>query len=245
MEAAPAARRQLSAGRLTRLLSISALVRRNPRLKMADVLRRLGISRSQFYRDREELLRLGFQFGRVGRAEGFSLNDDPVLPAVDMTLSELLSLSAATTALARAGEAEVAYLALRSLLGVLSRLPEGLRTTLEPYVEEAVAGEGFGCPLAVLGVLMEAISEGRRIVVRRAAVRPPSPEPLLIEPAALEELTIQPMTLDPHRVALAGGRLSLEAFWVEGGREVRVPLAGIATAGFTPFLTPDAPESAP
>lgn len=219
-EPAPA-RRQLSAGRLRRLLEISALVRRNPRLPMADVLRRLKVSRSQFYRDREELQRLGLRFGR--RAKGFSLAHDPLLPPVEVALSELLALAAAVSALARSGPFEPAYLALRSLLSLVTRLPGPLQAALEPFVLEAALAEGFGCPLAALEVIAQALSERRRIVI------------------GLEGAN-EPLTLDPQGVVLADGQLCLSGLWAEEGRPVCLPLSGIAAAGFTPFL---APEPAP
>jgi predicted DNA-binding transcriptional regulator YafY len=217
----PPPRRNLSAGRLRRLLEISALVRRNPRLRMAEVLGRLSISRSQFYRDRGELLRLGFSFGRRARLSGFTLAQDALLPPVEISISELLSLSAAVSALARTGDTATAYLGLRSLLAVLARLPEMVRAALTPFVEEVVLAGGFGCPLQVLEVLEQAIDEGRRIVIRRAD-------------------NDDPLTLDPERIAPEGGkRLQLEGLWVEQMRPVAVPLAEITEAGFTPFLTPE------
>lgn len=216
-------RRNLSAGRLRRLLEISALVRRNPRLKMADVLARLSISRSQFYRDREELLRLGFRFGRRGRAASFTLAQDPLLPPVEMSLSELLSLSAAIAALARAGETETAYLGLRSLLALIARLPEAMHVALQPFVEEVVLGEGFSCRLQVLEVLEQAIAEGQRIVIRRASG--------------------EALTVDPQRIAPEDGLLRLKGLWVEQMLPVTVPLSEIAEAGFTPFLAPQAQPS--
>jgi predicted DNA-binding transcriptional regulator YafY len=228
------ARRNLSTGRLRRLLDISALVRRNPRLKMAEVLSRLGISRSQFYRDREELQRLGLRFGR--RPRGFTLGRDLLLPPVEMAVSELLALCGAVSALARKGEAEAAYLALRSLLSLLARLPGPVRALLEPYAAEAVLGEGFGCPLPVLEVLMQAISEGRRIVIQTSAAREGAPES---PPGSLSESLS--MTIDPQGIVLREGDLHLQGLWVEGGRPASVPLAEILAAGFTPFLAPEPP----
>ena len=228
-EAAPrpaeAARRNLSAGRLRRLLEISALVRRNPRLRMNDILERLGVSRSQFYRDRDELLRLGFHFGRRSRLQGFTLAQDPLLPPVEMAVSELLSLSAAVAALARAGHTETAYLALRSLLAVTARLPAPMRAALEPFVEEVVLGEGFGCPLPVLEVLQQAIGEGRRIVIG-------------LGEAQTETRT---MTIDPQAIVAHQGALHLRGLDPERGQPALIPLAAIRQAGFTPFLAPEPP----
>jgi predicted DNA-binding transcriptional regulator YafY len=212
-------RRHLSAGRLRRLLQISALVRRNPRLKMPDLLRQLGVSRSQFYRDREELARLGLNFARQGRAHSFTLTHDPLLPPVQISLSELLSLSDALAALARAGRTETAYLALRSLRQMLARLPQELSATLEPFVQEVVLAEGFGCRLQVLEVLEQAMAEGRRIVVRRG------------------EGPLQ--TLDPEGIVPEDGQLRVRGLWVEENRPVSLPLAEITEAGVTPFLTPE------
>jgi hypothetical protein len=231
-------RRGLSAARLRRLLEISALVRRNPRLRMADILKQLAISRSQFYRDREELLRLGLHFGRSGRARGFTLDQDPLLPPVSMAVSELLALSSAVAALARAGQAEAAYLGLRSLLAVTGRLPESARAALEPFVEEVVLGEGFGCPLAVLEVLERAAAEGRRIVIRRALPggAEPSYETLTLDPLSIAPLAIAPLAIG---AAEAGG-LALTGY-SERGERLCVPLAEIEEAGFTPFLVPEPP----
>jgi predicted DNA-binding transcriptional regulator YafY len=214
----PPERRQLSAGRLRRLLEISSLVRRNPRLKMGGILRQLSISRSQFYRDREELMRLGLNFSRQASSRGFTLAQDPLLPPVELSLSELLSLSAAVAALARAGEAATAYLGLRSLLSMVARLPEELRATLEPYVEEVVLGEGFGCRLEVLDVLSRSVDEGLRIVLRRGE---------------------ESLTLDPEAIALHEGRLSLKALST-GRAPVAIPLTEIIEASATPFLAPEA-----
>jgi hypothetical protein len=107
-----------------------------------------------------------------------------------------------------------------------------VRALLEPYAAEAVLGEGFGCPLPVLEVLMQAISEGRRIVIQTSAAREGEPESPPESP---------PMTIDPQGIVPRQGAFHLQGLWVEGGRPASVPLAEILAAGFTPFLAPEPP----
>jgi hypothetical protein len=157
-----------------------------------------------------------------------------------MAVSELLALCGAVSALARKGEAEAAYLALRSLLSLLARLPGPVRALLEPYAAEAVLGEGFGCPLPVLEVLMQAISEGRRIVIQTSAAREGAPESPSESPPETLAKSLS-MTIDPQGIVPRQGDLHLQGLWVEGGRPASVPLAEILAAGFTPFLAPEPP----
>ncbi|MFH0809461.1 MAG: hypothetical protein V2A77_03170 [Pseudomonadota bacterium] len=240
------ARRRLSAGRLRRLLDISGMVRRNPRLNMAEILDRLAISRSQFYRDRQELRRLGFTFGRRGRAKNsFFLDQDLLLPPVAISVSELLLLSSAVAALAHAGHAETAYLGLRSLLALVARLPEEVGVTLLPYVEEVAVAEGFfGCRLELLDALVEAIQQRRRVVIQRAVAASGEAQNLREEdPAREETLSQETLSIDPHRLAAGpDGRLRIEGFWVERNLPVAVPLTDILQVGLTPFFSAPEPK---
>lgn len=65
--------------RILRLLHIIQELRNTPAQSLEQLLRTLGISRSQFYKDREALAALGFRFD-YRKCSGFQIVEDRLTP---------------------------------------------------------------------------------------------------------------------------------------------------------------------
>lgn len=61
--------------RMVRLLGLVQDIRLKPRQTIQNILEKYAISRSQFYKDKQILLRIGFAF-RYTKKEGFLILED-------------------------------------------------------------------------------------------------------------------------------------------------------------------------
>ena len=77
--------------RTLRLIRIMQELRSNPRQSLETVLKTFGISRSQFYNDRDALATIGFKFSYQTGA-GFSILEDRMTPIADFSLSDRVTL---------------------------------------------------------------------------------------------------------------------------------------------------------
>ena len=87
-----------------RLIKIVQEVKTNPYQTIPGLLQTLAISRAQFYKDRDALVGLGFEF-HYDRGKGrFVITRDAYLPIENLTLSERISLLMAVRQLSAAGD---------------------------------------------------------------------------------------------------------------------------------------------
>lgn len=82
----------IHARRIQRLLTIIREIRDNPGQDMSGLLERLGISRTQFYKDRKVLDSVGFGV-TYHAGSGFRIVRDAVAPSLDLALSDRLPAS--------------------------------------------------------------------------------------------------------------------------------------------------------
>lgn len=170
--------------RALRLIRLSTAVKSNPHLPLSELLRSLGISRSQFYKDKLALSRLGFEF-RYSRSErAYKVLQDAFVPAGDLTLSERLALVLCVRQVAPLDEALGAE-ALSGVRKLIAQSSQAERDVLLETLEEAAPAEGYGCDPKVFSLLQRALSEHSRILIRHDSLREGRLKEWLLDPCAL------------------------------------------------------------
>ncbi|MDR1397897.1 MAG: hypothetical protein LBJ14_09245 [Desulfarculales bacterium] len=198
--------------RLSRLMSIIGDIRHNHASNMDELCARFSISRRQFYKDRDDLLALGYRFhfsrkhGRLVLDAGPEDNDWPCLLSPD----ELMALIMAGQAAIQTDDLTQVLTAVAGLEKISSALPPRFQKLFAPAIKQLLWEEGLKINAAVLDELMTCIQEGRRIV-------------------ALLHDEEQPLMLDPKGLALCRGALCLCSSSLPPGHP-----AGIILPGLTP-----------
>ena len=141
--------------RIERLLQIVIEIKTSPKQKLDQLWEKLGVSRSQFYKDKETLAELGFVFEYSRRQKQFIITQDAYLPVSNLTLSERLSLIMAFRQLSAAGDYVLTYDGFNAAKKLAAELPSPLR---DSFFEDIVLKKGFGCAQEVLEKLHQAIN---------------------------------------------------------------------------------------
>ena len=188
-----------------------------------DIYLPLGISRSQFYRDKEELERMGFSFEFRRKSRAFEVAGDPGVKVEGLTLSEILALILAVGRLPETGDFTLAYRALTGLRKIAVDRPGPVADFIMSGIEEA-ARDGYGCDFELLEILVEAVEERRRIHV--AYGRP-------------DAARLRRFNLDPVALVFRGGRLYLETAGSAQTRQRLFRVSYLRDVTPTPFLSPD------
>jgi predicted DNA-binding transcriptional regulator YafY len=206
--------------RLARLLRMIVEVRAQPQKPPERIAKDLGVSIRQFYYDRNQLARMGFQFSRVkGR---FTILSDPVVTVDKVPLSEILALVLATRHLFATRDFSLVRRALKGLYTIVDHMEESQQELLRPLIQDVIVKDGFGCRPDILEDMMCAVDEKRRILVH---FRHGAPE--------------RQIALDPLRLSLRQSRLFLEAYVVAKKRQARFQVGTIDRIVFTPFFRPE------
>lgn len=148
--------------RTLRLLRIMQELRNNPGQSLESVLSTMGISRAQFYKDRDALASLGFSFEyRTGL--GFRVVEDRMTPFTDFTLSDRITLLFALEHLSACGDGLMAAKAVEVGRKLVSGLESPFREQLLQLFDAEVTEKAYGVRPEVYTALTQAVSEGRRI----------------------------------------------------------------------------------
>ncbi len=151
-------------GRVGRLLWIIQEIRNDPRQSVQSLIRRAGVSRSQFYKDRRELQALGFAF-EYKTGKGFQITEDRLTEGMDLTLSDRLLLMFALRGLYASGDGHLVARALEVGRKLANGLDEPFRTQILDEFDRVVIQYSYGCRPHVLEALEKAIAERRRVRV--------------------------------------------------------------------------------
>ncbi|MBF0510170.1 MAG: WYL domain-containing protein [Deltaproteobacteria bacterium] len=166
--------------RAIRLLKIIQEIKTAPYQTVSQLVISLGISRAQFYKDKAELISLGFEFS-YDRSKGrFIITQDPYLPVAGLNLSERLSLLMAVRQLSAAGDYLLTYEGVNAARKLAADLPGPLRESALALFDDLVLKEGFGCSLETMEALQQAVTENRRVMFtyQRPDLKPPTQEEL-------------------------------------------------------------------
>lgn len=147
---------------MERLLRIVQEIRNDPHQNLKSFLDRIGISKSQFYKDRSALAEVGFLFD-FRKSKGFIILEDRLSPVSNLTLSDRLIVMFALKSLSASGDGHLVAKALEVGRKLAGGLEEPFRTEILETFDRVVLKEGYGCKAEVLDALEKAIAERRRI----------------------------------------------------------------------------------
>lgn len=219
----------MNSRRLARLMGIICEIKAHPRRDPDEMCRRLGISRRQFYKDRETLAEMGFAFHFSRRLPGFVLDKELTFNVTGMSLADLFALVLAVRELTQLSDFALAMGALTGLKNLVQGLPEPIRHTFSEALDKVVVADGFNCRPEVLFALQPAIAEHRRVVLE------------LISPVkrnkGANQAEGQNLAVDPKRLFLKEGILFLEAAGIESGGTNLVALSRVRRVIATPFYS--------
>ncbi len=195
--------------RVSRLIRMASEIKASPQQTPPILIKTLGISKPQFYKDKEALAKLGFSFRYKRGQKRFIIDHDPYIPVHDLTLTETFALVMAVRQLSAAGDFILTYDALNAIRKIVSNSPHGQRELLRSSLDDVVLKEGFGCDSKILADLQKAAIEGRRISVAYDLY---------------SEGGVKQYTLDPYQIYFKRRALYLDAYSVEekGYRVYRV-----------------------
>lgn len=148
--------------RILRLLRIIQEVRNTPVQPQEHLLEMLGISRSQFYKDRDALAGLGFRF-TYRKDRGFQVVEDRLTPLTDLSLSDRVTLLFALEHLSACGDGLLAAKAVEVGRKLVGGLPSPFREQLLQCFDTEVTQKAYGILPEVYTTLTQAIAEGRRL----------------------------------------------------------------------------------
>ncbi|MCX8045104.1 MAG: WYL domain-containing protein [Desulfobacterota bacterium] len=212
--------------RTYRLIRLIQDIKSSPYQSVEQLLRSHGISKAQFYKDKNDLKKLGFEFFYHRGKSRFIITKDAYLPIENLTISERLSLLMAVRQLSASGDYILSYEGLNAARKLSADLPSPLRENALTLFDTLVIKEGFGCRREVMEKLQTAVAENRRVVIRYQA-------PDLDKPSDIE--------LDPYHLFFQRRALYVEGFsWKD--RAIRMyRLNRILSVGFTPmcFTVPE------
>ncbi len=165
--------------RILRLIRIMTEIRTVPRQTVADMLKKLGISKSQFYKDREMLAGLGFEFEYSRNHQKMVVTKDRILPVENLTFSEQMALVMALRHLSASGDHILTYEGLKAAQKLSLSLPSPFRESL---FEGMVLNKGFGCRQEIMDRVQKAIEGKWRVILLYQRPEQNSPSEELMVP---------------------------------------------------------------
>lgn len=175
----------MALGRAVRLVRLATEIRANPKTTPEALCQTLGISRSQFYKDKHALEQLGFEFRFSRRGRGFRVTRDIFLPAQDLTFPERFALVLAVRQLLDNRDYALGVDALSAIRKIIGQSPDAQRNLLLETLEDVALREGFGCKPAVLEALQEAMVKRWRVVLHHRSIRENQLKTWTVDPCAL------------------------------------------------------------
>jgi len=151
--------------RTYRLIHIIQEIKTSPCQTIPLLLKSLKISHAQFFKDKDALSQLGFEFYYDRKKSRFIITKDAYLPVENLSISERISLIMAVRQLSAAGDYLLTYEGLNAARKLSADLPAPLRENAATLFDDLVLKEGFGCDRKVMERLQAAIMETRRIML--------------------------------------------------------------------------------
>lgn len=150
--------------RLTRLMRLLQDIRLDPDQCLENLLARHNISRSQFYKDRESLAALGFQF-EYHKKRGFRIIEDKLSPITGLSLSDTITLLFALESLTASGDGLLSARAIEVGRKLAGGLESPFCEQLVECFDREVTEKAYGVQPDIFSKLAEAVREHRRIKI--------------------------------------------------------------------------------
>lgn len=155
----------MNSRRLARLMEIICIIKAHPRRDPDEMCARLEISRRQFYKDRDTLAGLGFNFHYSRKLAGFVLDKELVFNAGPMSIADLYAMIEAVTRLNGPEDFPLALAALKGLQNMAAQLPEEMKPLFDSAIQLFIFEEQFKCLPEVMEALLRAAGEKHRVMV--------------------------------------------------------------------------------
>jgi len=152
--------------KLPRLIRLAAEIKTNPTQRPGQLCRLLGIGRSQFFEDRRELAKAGFEFEYDRRERRYKIIKDMFIPVLDLTMTEVISLAMAVRQLSAAGDHTLAWDAVQAIRKVATNAPEPAREILAHAINDMALRRTFRVDPSVMSRLWQAQQNRRRVRMR-------------------------------------------------------------------------------
>ena len=146
--------------RVSRLLYLAQAVREDPFQQLGTLLDKLGIGRSQFYKDKAALEDVGFKFV-YSKAKGFRITEDKLTPITGLSVSDRLILMIALEQLCQAGDGTLAAMAVEAGRKLVGGLPAPFRDEMSQSFETMVTST-LGVKAAIWSTLRDCILAQQR-----------------------------------------------------------------------------------
>jgi predicted DNA-binding transcriptional regulator YafY len=150
--------------RMSRLLTIVREIRNDNHQSLENLIKYLQISRSQFYKDREELAANGFSFA-YSKTKGFEIMEDKLLPLTDLTLSDRLALMFALEHLSVTGDSHLIAQTMTVARKLAGGLDEPFKSQLLQCYNHRIIQQTFAVQPQLLDQLQDFISKGQRVKI--------------------------------------------------------------------------------
>jgi predicted DNA-binding transcriptional regulator YafY len=152
--------------RVPRLIRLITEIKTNPRQTPHQLHRTLGISRAQFFQDKQHIeAELGFRFRYSRPNRRYEILEDPYVPVLDLRLSEAFALILAVRQLSATGGCVLTYEAVEGIKKLVASAHPELRSFLQIVLDEMVLQAGFGCDAMLLENLRRACADHRHIII--------------------------------------------------------------------------------
>jgi predicted DNA-binding transcriptional regulator YafY len=175
-------------------------VTNNPRQQPEQLWRALGVSKSQFFEDKQALAGLGFAFEYDRRERRYKITSDRGIPVFDLTMSEVFSLVMAVRQLAAAGDHALTFDAVNAIRKIISQDTTGTRSLLSAALDQHVLRQTFHVEAEIINKLRQAQQSYQRLEIRYDDFSHSC------------ERTIE---IDPYMLYFKGRALYLDAFVLE------------------------------
>ncbi len=155
-------RSEFDSPRVSRLLQIAKAIREDPYQPLAELVEKLGIGRSQFYKDKAALEQVGFRF-HYSKTRGFIIEVDKLTPITGLSVSDRIILMIALEQLCH-GDGMLAAMALEAGKKLVGGLPEPFMGEMRASFESMVTSS-LGVQPDIWTALRDAILSQKRVRV--------------------------------------------------------------------------------
>jgi predicted DNA-binding transcriptional regulator YafY len=171
--------------RLARLIELMRTIKTNPRQMPEQLWTALGVSRSQFFADKNVLAEIGFVFNYDRRRNRYLIENDLNLPVPDLTGGEVLSLVMAVRQISAAGDHTLAFDAVNAIRKLFANSDSRVRELLGYALDDLVLKKKFSVDSQIVEGLRQAQESNQRLEILYNDFSQRRERQLLIEPYAL------------------------------------------------------------
>lgn len=145
----------------------------------------LGVSRSQFFEDKNALAEIGFVFNYDRRHKRYVIENDLKLPIPDLTGGEVLSLVMAVRQISAAGDHTLAFDAVNAIRKLFANSDKKVRDLLGYALDDIVLRKKFSVDSQIVESLRQAQESSQRLEILYDDFSQRRERQFLIEPYAL------------------------------------------------------------